>query len=439
MSCRGGEVKIEVRSKGELPLFGWDVYFNNDLRAWRGKILSAEPGKVYFGREDGYIFTVRVPEDIPPEVFDIVLKRGWRKLKSVRAVKVELDFDRDFYILHLTDEHVKRIKAARPDGRSHTYWDNGSLEMIEWSAPVVNLINPRFVLHTGDNQQTYNEWNNWLGMKEGRRNLRRYMKAKGKYRAPTIMVTGNHEIGYVDYIFSREWRDAFEEIVGSRCFSIKLGFFYFLAYEWTYDEFFEWAREDYLRSFEDGDVMYRLLACHYFDGMDAPTTVAGEDCPCDLLLVGHNHKDSVLQVLPYPVVSSATSQVYMRASLYNFANKGGRWVCPEAENLDGINRFPLFGDRGENPIVKAEFEGANNGTLTENRAVVTNTVGANFHDGRLRFLMKRGEYRAAGGEIVAQYPYGRGKTCVLVRVDIKAAGEAPSSQLVEVVKADVEG
>lgn len=429
----GGTLEVEVRASGRLPLKGWRAELKNDLRSWDASVVSVRPTRVCFGLEEGYIFTVRVPEDISQELFDLVLKSGRGKaLTSARCLSVRGNLEEDFYILHLTDEHVSRVKAARPDGRSHEFWDNGSIDMIDWSVPVVNLINPRFVLHTGDNQQTYNEWNNWLGMEAGRQNLMLYMKAKSKYAAPTVMVTGNHEIGYTDYIYSREWRDAYEEIVGSRCCSIRMGSFYLLAYEWTYDEFLSWARDNYHESFKDESVKYRLLASHYFDGMDAPTTVAGADKPCDLLLVGHNHKDSILQTAPYPVISNTTSQVYMRSTFYGFINKGDRWTCPQAEDMAEDYRIALFGDWGENPIVKAEFERDNDGTQTENRAVVTNTVGINFFDGRLRFLMTRGFYKAEGGEILSQYPYGGDKTCVLVRVDIQPAREEASRQTVAV-------
>ena len=67
------------------------------------------------------------------------------------------------------------------------------------------------------------------------------------------------------------------------------------------------------------------------------------------------------------------------------------------------------------------FSTPNDGTVLTNTATVKNTLGLDFADGRLRFLMRRGSGSCVvtGGEKLAEYSYARGSnTAVVVKVNI---------------------
>ncbi len=61
--------------------------------------------------------------------------------------------------------------------------------------------------------------------------------------------------------------------------------------------------------------------------------------------------------------------------------------------------------------------------LTTNEVTITNDLPENFYDGRVRFVLNRGMYRAKNGLILSQYNcVNDTKTAVLVRVNIPASG-----------------
>jgi len=75
-----------------------------------------------------------------------------------------------------------------------------------------------------------------------------------------------------------------------------------------------------------------------------------------------------------------------------------------------------------------EFASLNDGSAFGNEATITNRVPLNFYDGRVKFLMAKGNYSVTGGQVLAQYDFQDGaRTAVIVRVDIPAALEAPQA------------
>lgn len=177
---------------------------------------------MFYGAEDGYIFRITIPEDIHPELLTLVLTDGKGNfLTSVRCLMVVRDFEQDFYILHISDEHVMSQKALHANGSSHPNknYNNGSIEMVNWATESINIINSRFVLHTGDNVQFWHEYNITFPLESGKQNLINYMETKNKYTVPTVMVGGNHDTGYEsNYIYFDEWHEHYAQVMGSRTF-----------------------------------------------------------------------------------------------------------------------------------------------------------------------------------------------------------------------------
>ena len=459
----GQSFDVEVRSPVALSITGWTAELQNDLRSWNATV-TVKTGKVYYGGEDGYIFTVTVPEDISPELFTLVLKNSSNDmLASSRSIKVEQNLEQDFYILHTSDEHVMREDAIKSSGKSHPTGGNGSFDQINWAASVINIINPRMVLHTGDNIQFYHEANlhngidepTWAGNLTGPQMLSGYMQAKSNYTAPTVMVGGNHDTGYSDYKDSARWTGIYESIVGATAFSIHMGSFYLLASEWTQDAHLQYSKDTFNNSFNDPTIKYRLWASHFYGNegsqtLDYKYTIPTADKPSDLALVGHNHIAKKLQTTPFPVFSASAGQNYEEHGFYNFEKQAdGSWVSPQASQSSmvmGIDRFRMYNmsETADTSVpttyeptefaVTESFANSNDGTKNQNSVVVTNNIKQNFYDGRVRFLMPRGEYSVEGGTILSQYNYDTDKTAVLVKIDIKEATTEPSSLEVTINK-----
>ena len=62
--------------------------------------------------------------------------------------------------------------------------------------------------------------------------------------------------------------------------------------------------------------------------------------------------------------------------------------------------------------------------IATNEVTINNDLPQNFYDGRVRFVLNKGNYRTVNnGEILAEYNSANGtKTAVLVRVNIPASG-----------------
>lgn len=441
----GDTIKVEVQSSAKLSATGWTAKLHNNLREWNAQIESVKAGKVRFGLEDGYIFSITIPQNISLELFTLVLtdSKG-NTVTSSRCVNVVKSFDNDFYILHITDEHVTTGRPTLEGGKSSS--GTSSIEMKYWVAPTINLINPRFVQYSGDNIQQYYGGSGWAGYGMGVYTLKAYLDSLNEYTVPTLLVTGNHDIGYAgyenktpghesepnnNYPGNTQWRQKYDEMVGRRAFSIKMGSFYVLNYEWTIDDYFEWAKNDYLASFQDSTITYRLVASHSvgYDGPRNNEVIVSQDKTCNLQIVGHGHTTTTLQTIPWPILETGSAQNGNTSGFFNFVRNGNSWSCPQTTSRSNdTDYFKLFtSNDGSDQRVSVSFEKKNDGTATSNSATVTNKIKQRFYDGRVRFLMKRGVYSVNGGEIVSQYDFGTDKTAVVVKVDIKAATTSASN------------
>lgn len=417
----GEKISVELKGTANLINDEWTVKLKNDLRSWQGEEVSASWGKVHHGTENGWQVTVTLPSDIPPELMKLVVRHGsGLEAVSRRSVYIVPDFEEDFYIFHQSDQHITENYAVEPGGKASTTWGNGSKEALMWITSAVNLANPRFVLHTGDNMQIFFSADHWCGYEEAILRVNRFFDGMSGYSVPTVVTTGNHDIGYSNYLNYDKWRKQYTRQMGQRAFSFRMGSFYVLNSEWTTTDFLDWAKSDYAASYKDPDIAYRLIASHYYDGLDGWTTVAGEEDPANLMLVGHNHRTRTIQTKPYRVLSVETALNHQKAAFHEFKRTKNGWLAPWVEkHADGKNVHALVGDWGK-PKLYEEYTHTNDGTIRSNTVKITNELPHDFYNGRVRFLMAGGRYRTDGGEILAQYDFDNGsKTAVLVRVNIR--------------------
>lgn len=417
----GGTVVIELRGSHATLDGGWKSVLKNDLHEWEVEIKSLTRGKIHHGTENGSKLEIEVPAHTPPELMELAIyDSSGTRYRAVRAVSIVPNFEESFYILHQSDQHMTIEKAVEPGGKSSKKWGNGSKDALQWLNPIVNLINPRFVLHTGDNTQIYHEADSWGGIEDAEARMARFIDGISGYQVPTVCIPGNHDIGFPDYIENREWRKVYHRTVGKTVFSFTMGSFYFLGSEWTNPEFSAWAKQDYLLNYTNPAIQYRLLASHYYDGPEAKTTIAPAERPADLLLIGHNHRTRILQEDPYYVLSVGAAQDHQRGAFFYFKRDSAGWSTEQPMlHAEGVNVHRLVGSYGA-PTVFSLFSTDNNGTARSNSVSITNNLPLHFYNGRIRFLMERGNYSIEGGEILSSYDYDNGKkTAVIVKVDIK--------------------
>jgi hypothetical protein len=416
----GSNFVAEVRGASSLPVGGWSASISNELRSWTCTVSTPTYGSIHQGEENGWRVPISVPADAPPELFTLVLANTTGGATNrVRAVKVLQNSEEDFYLLQISDQHVTLDKAVVPGGNADATWGNGSTDAIHWAAPVINLINPRFVLVTGDNNQIFNAVSNWCGFGEATNRVKRFHTAIQSFVPPTVVIEGNHDVGYDNFQYNTQWREAYEDLVGQRAFSYRMGSFYMLACQYPAHEYLTWARNDYNAAYHDSTLKYRLITSHF---LDSTTQVAYSTNACNLMLAGHKHDTEVYQSTPYPILLVETFQNHGKAAFFNFHRTTSGWTCAQvATHANGVNVWPLFGDWGSNAAVSATFTRTNNGAQTSNTVSIVNALPQDFYNGRLKFLMTRGAYTVSNGTVEAQYDYNNGaSTAVLVKMTIRS-------------------
>jgi predicted MPP superfamily phosphohydrolase len=148
----------------------------------------AVEGVSYDSSRERWSLTLRVPAWIPEELYTLVLSApGLVSDRSVNSVKVLDSEPTDYYFVQISDTHLI----------THLYWDQpgadtDTSEVADFRALIddINMIQPAFVLHTGDliNEGELEEF------------LDKYYWSRtqsifGSLQVPLFLVSGNHDIG----------------------------------------------------------------------------------------------------------------------------------------------------------------------------------------------------------------------------------------------------
>lgn len=397
----GGAFNVEVQASASLSSNAWTATLANDLREWtNGVVEQARHGwHVYNNSATGWSLSVRVPADIPPEVFRLVISHpSGGTATNTHCVGVVPAFDTDFYILHYADPQASASNALAASGMNTPY---GSIQEMYWHTPVFNLINPRFMFNTGDELDD--------GDVDTVNRYRQYLNAVETLTVPLLTTRGNNDRGDFGH-----WKTN----LGQATYSITLGSFYICMKDYNSNEQLSWFTNDYASSFADTNIRFRLFGQHYSSGASSFAPPSGQ-YP-NLMLVGHGHTFTTLQTAPYYILESGPAHYYGATALFPFYKNGTNWLSPGTTNHPGGTGFPAVGDWGA-AIVSSRYANANNGTAHSNTVTITNALALDFWDGRVRFLMRQaaGGYVVSGGEVLAEYDcHGDTNTAVLVRVDI---------------------
>jgi hypothetical protein len=431
---------------------GWGVTISNDLSAWTCQVVSATYSTINRGTEPGWRIAANVPRDAPPELFTLGVSSSESVSVQSQSLSVVPTFATDFYILHMADEQIVQEFHNSPSGQ----WYNGvgTAEELNWEKEPINLINPRFVMVTGDNidfngcLDAYNNWGNW-GTLYGtnysyRPSGKRYFTAEETsaieakladlyfkyhvFRVPYVECPGNHDVPPASKSLKSpsppelEWHSRgaalYETDWGQRSWSFRMGDFYVLMHDWTDRDLKTWAASDYSATLNDPAIKYRLIGQHF------TTDQAFMPASCDLMLVGHGHTATTVQSSPYYIYEDGPAFRYGSCGLFNFRRGQNGWTCDQTASLRNMAKdvWPLYTTNGVIRKVRSNRPDAMN--VTASSVTITNDLPANFYDGRVRFILDQGTYRAVtNGTILAQYDcYHGNKTAVLVRVNIPASG-----------------
>jgi hypothetical protein len=428
----------------------WSAVIANDLKAWPCDVTSAAYAMINRGTEPGWQISLSIPPDVSPELFALTVSCNESVSTQPQAVSVVPAFATNFYILHLTDEHVGN--RLHTDSSGQYFEGVGTWEEIKWMQEPINLINPRFAMVTGDQidfngaLDGWNNWSNWSYKPAGKRVFTKqetidlenrlsalYTDCHAGYHVAYMETPGNHDVtppGKRLYGSAIDWHpisvQVYETLFGQRSYSFRMGDFYVLMHDWSDSALRDWAAKDLESSFEGTDIKYRLIGQHYHTVWDgAPTgNYALRTTNCDLMLIGHGHSVATIQSSPHYIYEDGPTFRNGRTGFFNFRKQTNGWVCDQTVSARNYTNdvWSLFTAHGVAKKVRTDQPDAMN--VTTNCVTIVNDLPQNFYDGRVRFVLKRGKYdQVNGGTILAEYDStDTTKTVVLVKVNIPASG-----------------
>ncbi len=427
----------------------WSASIANDLKSWPCQVLSASWSRISRGTEPGWQIKVSVPADAPPELCALTVSSSESVSTQPQSISVVPAFETDFYVLHVSDEQIVNQLHTDPSGQY--YKMVGTWEEMKWMQEPINLIHPRLVIVTGDQidfngaLDGWNNWVNWGYLPKGKkvftetetteienRLSQMYKDCHKGYRVAYAEAPGNHDVapaGKRLHGSTIDWHPIsariYESQFGQRSWSLRMGDFYVLMHDWSDASLKEWALNDYAAATEDREITYRIIGQHFHDSWNgAPDGVAPiRPQTCDLMLIGHGHTVKTIQSSPYYIYEDGPAFKYGITGFFNFRRKPHGWTCDQTVSARNETNdvWRLFTDHGVTRNVRCDQPDSMN--VSTNRVTIANDLPQNFYDGRVRFVLKRGNYgHLINGDLLARYDCGNDTTALLVKVNIPANG-----------------
>lgn len=350
-------------------------------------------GATYAEAIDLWQITAWVPSSVPEEMYDLLVEASGSLRDTVaHSVMVERAISDTFYFIHVTDTHLPTHQSYYYEGA-----DRDSSEMIDYRAVIedANIINPAFILHTGDLVHE-GELEDYLN----RRYFTRARRITKEFNAPVYMVAGNHDIGGwnstppPDGTSRRDWwrffgwRYLYDPPEGYGLYTQNYTFDYgrarFIGME-AYDNYDGWRYSIYGGESFTGRQMGWLadqlsllssdtpaIAFYHYDFDDELSIAAlGIDCA----LWGHIHDNS--GSITAPPFNLATDQCCDGARSYRLVRVAGNTIIPSATIRAGHS-----GER-----LTAAYEPANDGSAATVTATIVNHQPETFEHGRAKFIV----------------------------------------------------
>jgi hypothetical protein len=372
-----------------------------------------------------------VPEaaEIPLyELYDLVVHAdGGVQDRTRNAVRVIPALRDDYYFIHLTDTHLPTdLYYDEPGAQS----DSSEIADLRAVIADVNLINPEFVVLTGDLIHE-GELEDYLE----RRYYTRAQRVLTEFKVPLYLTSGNHDIGGwdgtppPDGTARRDWWRFFgwkrldNPPPGApwhtQNYSFDYGPVHYSALE-AYDNYdgfrysiygatsfiseqLQWLAADLAQA---GSSSARVLLYHY----DFANQINLNNLQVDLALWGHIHRDDG-NINDWPC-DLGTDNVCSGARSFRLVRVIDGEVYPELTMAAGSS-----GER-----LRVVYVPANDGTNDTVTASILNNHAVRFQNGLLRFQMPPGpgQYQVTNGTLLQCDSSGAVTICY-VGVDIPAS------------------
>lgn len=360
-----------------------------------------------------------LPADMIYELYDLrVTADGGIDDTTWNAVNVIPAFRNDYYFVHVTDAHMPDHQFSSSGGAPA---DSTEMEDMREVIRDINLLNPEFVLFTGDiiNEGELEDYDGW-------RAFSRVQYLLTELEVPVYLVAGNHDIGGWDSTpppdgeARRNWWRFFgwarldDPPSGAPWYTQNYSFDYgpvhYVGLE-AYNNYDYWR--DYIYgqdSFTSGQLDWLdadLAAAGpgtqvLFHHSDMQSQLSLNSLGVELSLSGHIHYDS--GSLSGPPWDLTTDNVCDGARSYRVVKVSGSTLSPQSTVQAG----------GSGQEVTVSYSPANDGTNDVVSATISNGHSIRFENGRLRVHMPKvanANYLVNGGTLLQVDDTGSDAVC----------------------------
>ena len=386
---------------------------HGSTEAWAAELLHSghtlildEIGSDYDFNLDRWLLKFRIPEPEFFELYDLRITASGIDDTTRNSVRLIERFKEDFSFVHITDTHLA----------THLFYDDSASitdtsEIVDLRVVIedINLINPEFVLLTGDliNEGELEDF-------ENRRNFSKAINLLNELDVPVYIVSGNHDLGGWTAtpppdgtarrnwwrFFGWKWLDKSMESGGpfTQDYSFDYGLTHFIGME-SYINYDGWRADIYgSESFiptqlewlnaelgNTGSDRLKVIFYHH----DFSNRIDLNALGIDMALWGHTHHSSGdIHAHPYNLSTGSTSDGNSR---YRVIRVNNGQLQPEETvyaNWPSDN-------------LSINFSQPNDGLSESVRVIVNNNHNLIFPDARLKILMPSGDhtYNVVGGEL----------------------------------------
>lgn len=397
----------------------------------------------FSGSEKTWEVTASVPKDAPIELYAIEVSSQKDTDKKERAVKVIDRYKDTFTFIHLSDVHVG---------------DKTFEERFQKIVAEINLLNPEFVLITGDITTECENVGRMLmfnaGMKVSDTNGAPYknkpdeenkkvcvnehkifLNLLSKLRVPSFVVPGNHDLAG---IYNEPSKKIYEEMIGRRYYSFDYGDFHFTGidnsqmmeatpliyydikgYDDLEGEQLKWLEND-LKHAQDKKLKIAFFHVPINKGGSQFKSLL-KKYNVDMALAGHLHFNAVYsKTKPIWLQTTSTGDTQWDKNGYRLIRiKDGAIF---SYTYAGDKKASIMPDK-----LKVQCSPENNGMNDEVKCTIKNELNENFGGAFLKFIMPRGaDYDISDGTLQQEVKGNKFKV-LYVSVDIPKMQESDVS------------
>ncbi len=386
----------------------------------------------YNARLQKWTMQATIPETNCTELYDLIVTASGGIVDTVaNSVKIIDEYKNQYYFIHITDTHLP----------GHTFWgdpgyENDDTEMANLREVIkdINLLNPEFVLFTGDvlNEGEMEDF-------ECLRHHTKVIKLLETFDVPVYIVPGNHDLGGWESTppeqgtSRREWWRFFgqrqpqippvQEEYYVNDYSFDYGNVHFTGMEASdnYDGYLyeiygekgfipqqmEWLENDLAAAGNKTKVLFY----HY----DFKNQIDLNALGIDMTLWGHTHSDTDDFTHPYNI---GTNNICDDEEAYRIIRVNNSELRPENTVYT----------RGFGQNLSISFSVENNGSHDSISATIINKHNQEFNHALVKFLMPAGDdaYNVRGGKL-QQIVKTEGKNICYVSLNLKAQSEQTTS------------